>query len=321
MTQTATAPLSAPKPTDQPLYHISDADRDRLKAIDKAWQAYNGALTPPLQKTPEGLDPNVMSNRCVGVVDGGVYFLMGKELQISAEEDAPAEAQALLDTCWGRKEKRIPLLQKLAMNGAIAGTAFLRIVPDNAGNFRLVVVDPSTVFVQTAPQDCETVLLYCIEYCTEETINNTLEKVFYREEICRIDPDGNALKEMPDGDDTWQIQHWTRIGQRGTWQAAGAPISWPYPFPPLFACQNLPNPNDFWGRPDITPDIIGMNEALNLTQSCINLVLVLYGQPILYAPGAGEGTLELHPGKIIQLPLPDNKIEAVSIASDVEHAL
>lgn len=316
-TQTATSPQE----NGQPRYGITEKDTHRLKRIQKAWDAYNGNLQPPLQKTPEGLDPNVMSNRCVGVVDGGVYFLFGKEIEIAAEDDAPDEAQQLLDQVWGRKERRIPLLQKLAMNGAIAGTAFLRIVPDNQGNFRLVVLDPSTIYVQTAPQDVETVLLYCIEYCQEETINSKPEQVFYREEICRIDPDGNALKEMPDGDDTWQIQHWTRIGQRGAWQPVGEPILWPYEFPPVFACQNLPNPNDFWGKPDITPDIIGMNESLNLTQSCVNLVQVLYGQPILYAPGTGEGVLELHPGKIIQLPLPDNKIEAVAIASDVGNAL
>lgn len=319
MTQTAT--LDAPVVYPPPVYEITEEDKRRQKRIEAAWTAYNGNLAPPLDKTPEGLDPNVMSNRCVGVVDGGVNFLFGKEIEISAEEGAPSGAQKQLDTAWGRKEKRIPLLQKLAMSGALAGSAFLRTVPDNKGNVRLVVVDPSTVHVQTAPQDCETVLLWCIEYCTHETVSGKPERVYYREEIARIDPDGNALQDMPDSDDTWSIQHWTRTGEKADWVAAGAPIPWNYPFAPIFGCQNLPNPNDYWGRPDITPDIIAMNESLNLTQSCINLVQVLYGQPVLYANGVGSQVIDMHPGHIIGLETPDGKITAVNIPSDTQYAL
>lgn len=324
MTQTPT--LSQSKTAAQPAYEITDKDRQRVRRIARAWQAYNGDLEKPLMKTPEGLDANVMSNRCVGVVDGGVNFLFGKELEISVEEDAPDDAQDFLESVWGSKEQRIPLLQKLEMNGAIAGTAVLRIVPGPARpgqpqKFRLITVDPATVYVQYAPQDCETVLLYCIEYCTTETINGKPEQVYYREEIQRIDPDGNALREQPDDDDTWQIQHWTRVGQKGDWQAAGDPIAWNYPFPPIFACQNMPNPNDFWGRPDITDDIIDMNQALNITQSCINLILVRCGLGLLYASGAGEGVIDYKPGQIIQFENVDAKIVAVGVPNDIPSAL
>ncbi len=323
MTQTATpdAPVQA-----LPQYQITQADKQRQKRIARAWAAYEGNLVPPLQKTKEGIDPNVMSNRCAPIADEGRDFLFGKELEISVEEAAPQGAQDFLNAVWGRKEARIPLLQKLDMNGAMAGQAFLRIVPGSAKpgkaqTFRLVLIDPSTVFVQTVPGDCETVLLYCIEYCTEEQINGKPEKVFYREEICRIDPDGNAQKGMPDDDDTWQIQHWTRIGQKGQWKAAGEPIAWPYPFPPIFSNQNLPKPNDFWGYPDITDDIIGMNESLNITNSSINLIQLKYGMGLLYATNAGEGVIENEPGKIICLPLPDSQIAAVAIPNDTPNAL
>src|SRR5260221_5983122 len=45
------------------------------------------------------------------------------------------------------------LLQELAMNGAMAGAAFLRIVPDEDGTYELVNIDPATVFMKTAPSD------------------------------------------------------------------------------------------------------------------------------------------------------------------------
>jgi hypothetical protein len=86
------------------------------------------------------------------------------------------------------------------------------------------------------------------------------------------------------------------------WEPAGEPYPWPYPFPPLFHNKNLPRPNEFWGRADIRPDLIGMNKSLNLDMSCIALDQIIYGNPILYANGIGEGTIDRKAGRIIQLP-------------------
>ena|SRR5260221_295850 len=139
MTQTMQAPVAQGQA--QPVYEISDDDRKRVKRIELAWKAYNGELDAPLTKMPGQPDDNVLSNRCQPIVDRGVDFLFGKEIEISVEEGAPQEAQDVLDAIWGRKEARIPLLQKLGMNGAAAGQAFLRIVSGNDGSFRLVVID------------------------------------------------------------------------------------------------------------------------------------------------------------------------------------
>lgn len=308
---------------NQPQYTITPADKKRIQTIADAWKAYEGCLAPPLQKMPDGTDPNVLTNRMQAVVDRGLDFLFGKELEISVDEDAPEEAQNFLDTSWGRKEQRIPLLIKLGMSGALAGQAFLRIVPEPDNTFRLVVVDPCTVYVQTKPGDCETVLLYCIEYSTNEMRDTKSVQVYYREEISRNDPDddGDDGNPFADVDATWTIKHWSRVGDRGMWTPAGEPIAWNYAFPPIFTCQNLPRANDFWGYPDITPDLIGVNRAINLVQSCINLVQLFYGQPILYANNAGQQVIDIKPGKIIGLGHPDAKITSVPIASDVANAL
>jgi hypothetical protein len=307
----------------QPVYEITETDKRRQKAIEHAWKAYNGELTPPLQRMEGQPDDNVMTNRCQAIVDRGVDFLFGQEIAISAEEQAPKEAQKVLNSAWGRKESRLPLLQKLSMNGGITGHGFLRIVPEPNGTYRLVVLDPSTIFVQTAPQDCETVVLYCIQYSTAAMVKGSPAQVFYREEIARIDPDNDGDNGDPfaDVDAHWSIQHWSRVGERGPWTASGAPIIWPYVFPPIFGCQNLPKPNDFWGIPDITRDLVGVNDSLNFVQSNINRINKLFGAPIIYATGAGEQVIDIKPGKIIGLPLPESKIVSVSLASDIANAL
>src|SRR5579872_414542 len=270
MTQTVTAPAT----TGQPRYEITQADRDRVKAAQAAWDAYHGKLEKPLVKMPGEPDDNVMVNPCVSIVHACRRFLFGKELEINVGENDPTEAKTALDKAWGKKEVRMPLLQKLHDNGAICRNAFLRIVPstvkpNRAQTFRLVVLDPTTVYLQTAPGDVDTVLLYCIQYSCTEKINGRSQQVYYREEISRIDPDGNALAGLPDDDDTWLVQRWKQVGtlsmdpKSDRWESSGPAIPWPYNFAPIFFCQNTPLPNEAWGQEDITDDIIGLNNALN----------------------------------------------------------
>src|SRR6266568_174276 len=311
----------------QPTYEIADADRARQKRIALAWQAYNGELDPPLKPMDDGTDDNVLTNRCQAIVDRGVDFLFGKELDIACEKGAPSSAQDFLDTVWGRTEQRIPLLQELGMNGAMAGTAFLRIRPDGTGAYELVVIDPSIVFPKTAPQNCNKVLLYCIEYSETEKINGNPREVYYREEIAANYPDPLPGKPAPSKPKSWSIQHWTHVSQKGAppklgdWEAAGAPIAWNYAFPPIFHCKNLPMPNSPWGKPDLTPDLIGLNKALNRLLSGINATEGLYGEPLLYAVDTGSSTIARKRGQVIELPLPTSKIEAVHIVSEVPAGL
>lgn len=319
MTQTMMPPTATT--SAQPQYTITDDDKKRQREIVNAWKAYNGDFEEPLEVLPDQPNHNVLTNRCQPIVDRGVDFLFGKPVAISVEENAPQEAQDFLDSVWGINEARLPLLQDLGMNGGVAGQAFLRIIPGPNKTFRLVATDPSTVFAQTKPQDCETVLLYCIEYSSVESYNGKPTLVFYHEEMQRIDPDQDGGDPFQDMDAHWEIQHWTRVGERGNWVAAGDPIIWPYDFPPLFSNKNMPRPNSFWGMSDIPRSIIRMNESVNLSQSNSNRTLWLYGSPILYSNGVAESDLEVQPGRIIGLGSIEGKITAVSIASDLANGL
>lgn len=324
MTQTMLPPPQTAQA--QPVYEITPADRKRQKRIQDAWKAYNDELDKPLIPMPNEPDDNVMSNRCQPVVDAGIDFLFGLEMEISLGKGAPKEDQEFLDTTWGTKEERIPLLQEWEMNGAIAGQGFLRIVPDDDGGFEIVNIDPMTVFVQTAPQDCERVLLFCIQYSVMEKIGGKDREVYYREEIAGNYPEpilGRRAKHAT----SWTIQHWTQVGEANMepklsgWTPAGEPIAWPYPFPPLFGNKNLPFSNSYWGRPDITPGLIGLNTALNLVNSDANRVLKIFGGPILWGVGFAESSLAVQPGRIANLGDLQGKIEAVKIASDIPSAI
>jgi hypothetical protein len=310
----------------QPTYEISQADTERQDRIAKAWLAYDDKFLLPLKQMPGQTDDNVITNRIKPVVERIDDFLFGKELSITVEENAPKEAQELIDRTWGEKEARIPLLQKWGLSGSMAGQGFLRIVQNRDQSFRIVVLDPCSIFVKTDPQDCETVLVYCIEYSCIERHQGKPVQVFYREEMTRVDPqndDPDSADMMLDKDTTWQIQHWTRVGEYGNhtkWMPAGDPYIWPYPFAPIFSNQNLPRPHDFWGDADVTAGLIRLNDSLNFTLSNISRLLKIYGQPIIYSSGTGVQELDIAPGKIIEFATPDGKITAVAITSDIPSA-
>src|SRR5487761_1817849 len=120
-TPTLTQPISSPTDAVQPVYTVTAADKARQERIAFAWKAYEGRLDRPLVPLPGDPDDNVLSNRCQQIVDRGIDFLFGKEIEISVSSDAPDTAQDAIDAVWGRKETRIPLLQDLAMNGGMAG--------------------------------------------------------------------------------------------------------------------------------------------------------------------------------------------------------
>ena len=80
-------------------------------------------------------------------------------------------------------------------------------------------------------------------------------------------------------------------------------------------------PNSFWGKPDITPDIIGMNNSLNLVQSSVNRIEKLFGSPVLWGVGMGQSNTDLAPGKIIGLGTLEGKIVATALPSDTANAM
>jgi hypothetical protein len=311
--------MQAPTKQMQPQYEITEADRKRQEQIARVWQAFDDDLELPLVPMPDE-DPetaNVAENVVASTVEDIIGFLFGDELEIRVGENDPKEAQQALDDTWGIKETRLPLLQELAQNGLMSGQAFLRIVPETSGDLRLLAIDPATIFVQHMPGDCKTVLLYCIEYCVDETINGHPMQRYYREEIRRLDPendDPDVQNVAMDRDTTWEISHWTRLGEKGRWEAIGDPYVWPYSFSPVQSCQNLVRANRFWGRADTPKGLIALNKNINFALSNINKIGKLYAQPVIWVTGARMPTIEM--GRAVELPV-EATLGALEFHSDL----
>lgn len=289
---------------------IPQADLDRKRQMRDAWKAYRGEFAKPLKVDRDQPDDNVLVNFCGPIVDKGASWLFGKPVKIEATDEAGGEdtpLQDFLNGFWGDDDDKMSLLSDAADNGGVCGQSFVKLIPAQGQMKypRLVVLDPLICRIVTAPDDCSLVLAYVIEY----DLPGGLQK---RQIIARVDPDGGAsVAGEYDLDDTWTITDYIRrttsTQQDSTWHQVKTE-EWPYPFAPIFTNKNLPNPNESWGIPDLTPDIIEQNKTLIFLLSNLSRIIKYHGHPKTYATGMGNTQLNVSVDETICLPSPDSKL-------------
>lgn len=291
-------------------------DYERKEEMAEAWKAYKGKFPRPLKVENNEPDDNVITNRCAPIVEKGVSFLFGKTVKIEATDETSepdTKKQEYLDGFWGDDDDRMTLFAKMGINGGSFGQVFLKIIPAQ-GNMkypRIVNLDPRLIRIVTDPEDCELHLAYVIEYPG----TNDLQK---RQVIARVDPNSDlSIVGNYDLEDMWTITNYVRRGTLGSWIQVGEVEEWPYPFAPIQTCQNLPNPNEAWGTPDLPPEIIDLNKSLNFTQSNISRILKHFADPKIWAKGVDAGEMQMAVGHILCLPSVESDIGAVEMQSDL----
>lgn len=290
---------------------MSQADAERKRDMVEAWKAYRGDFQKPLKVRAGKADNNVISNRCAPIVDKGVSFLFGKILKITAPND---DAQTFLDGFWGHDDKRMTRFAKLALNGGVCGQAFVKSIPAQGRMKypRIVVLDPQIVRIVTDPEDCDLILAFVIEYPRADFWQK-------RQIIARVDPDNMAgIAGDYDLDDTWTITNYVRRGESSPWIQNGAREVWPYPFAPVHTTQNLPNPNEPWGKPDLTQDIIDQNKSLNFAQSDTQQIIYYHAHPKTVATGVSASQIGVAADETLCLPSPDSRLTMLEMRSNLD---
>jgi len=278
------------------------ADLDRKRLQKAAWKAYRGEFQPQLKVVSGQPDDNVLANFCGPIVDKGVSWLFGQEVKIAATDEAGKDdndIQDFLDCLLGDADNKMSLLGDIGINGGVCGQAFVKLIPAQ-GNMkypRVVVLDPMLVRIATLPDDCSLAIAYIIEY---PAAGGAMQK---RQIIALTDPNSD-LDIMGNYDlaDTWTITNYERKGQsQDNWTQVGEPQEWPYPFPPIFCCKNLPNPNESWGTPDLTPDLINQNKSLNFMLSNLSRIIKFHGHPKTWIKGVGAAQVNVDVDGVIYL--------------------
>ena len=295
-------------------------DEQRLADINKRWQAYYGKIAKPLKVKPGQIDDNLRLNFAGGVVNEGVAFLFGHDIDFvvganttigEAEGNPHQAADDWLEACW-KKNKGMTLLQELAINGGVAGHAYLKViepgtVQNQAPYPRLVLVDPATISALWDPHDYKMVLKWTIAW---HGVNpDTGRPIAFRQLITK-----------DAGGASWTIVDQHSDERSSVWTTDDTAL-WPYAWSPVFHCQNLPAPNQFYGMADLEDDVIEAAAAINFTASNIGRILRFHAHPKTWGTGFQAAQLDVAVDGTIILPSKDATLQNLEMQSDLSSSL
>lgn len=282
---------------------VADDEQARAEEIATRWDRYRGDYPDTLKIESGDPDDNVKLNVTGTVVDAGVDFLFGEDLTFEIEgEGGPgsdSEREQWLNAVWDAN-RRMTKLQLVGMNGAISGHAVVKIQPDPGSAERpprILVIDPATYTARWSQDD--------IEQVEEHRITWTI-----------IDAGRPAVRRqrmVPEGA-TWTIVDEISRGDATRFETIET-TTWAYPWAPIVETQNLPEPNEFYGRSDLTKDIIDANAAINGVLSDLRRTVRLHGHPLFWVSGAPGEVLDIGPGDAIELP-EEGRVGAIETRSD-----
>jgi hypothetical protein len=286
-------PLNDP---DQLTKLASDELATRRKAIDSAWSYYEGNHHKPLKVKAGQPDDNVILNVSRKAIAQAISLLFGELPTFEIQDDGQGEQQQRLDDLWTANDAQI-LLHNMALQGGLGGHVFLKLVPSETIGVRLLLLNPRQVSVFWQPDDMQVVTAYVIGYQLSDTE--------FRQDIVRMDQ-------------AWLVRDLVR--ERGrAWQIKQE-LTWGFPWAPVIDWQNLPDPEEYYGDPDLVrPEL---NDALNFVASNTMRIIKYHAHPKTI--GTGMKSTDVQPTAVDgfwSVPNPDAKIANLEMQSDLTSSM
>ncbi len=247
--------------------------KTRGKAITRAWAYYNGDHKQPLKIQADGYDDNVILNDIEIFAEKLETLLIGDGLEFDAgSDDEKTEADEDIIDLWDQNRAEI-LQASLALSGVLEGHVAVRLIPDEELTWpKLQAIKQAHFAAFWDPLDLTQVTWYRLQAAGR-----------------RID----YVKGRVDGEtvDT-SAPIWTELGYKfqgvkkdalglskdvEKWDLVSTE-EWPYEFPPIVDWQNLPNPNWYYGKADVT-GAIPLNDDINFIMSNLNRIVKYFAHP------------------------------------------
>lgn len=292
---------------------------ERLTQAERFRDYRSGVQRRQLKVRAGQHDDNVVLNYTGLVIDRSVSMLFGRGVEFDLPGDGETPEDEYIEAVWKANKKEITL-QRMALLGAEQGTCYLKILPDgivgmdNVVYPRLVVVDPALVKIDTRPDDIEDVIRYTIEYLTTglDGRDEAHRQVIERDDG-QVEVDGTV-----NGGGVWWIHDYINSRATGNlWQEVNKQ-RWGYSFAPMIHWQNLPNPVDVYGVPDVTTDVIELQDRANFVASNISKLIRLYAHPQRYGRNLGViSSISLGPDEMPNYNGADAEIRQLEALGDL----
>ena len=304
--------------------------RERIDAAERYRNYRAGNHRRSLKVRANQHDDNMILNFTGLIIDRSASLLFGKGIAFDMPGDGDTVEQRYIEAVWQANKQAITL-QRIALLGGEQGTCYVKLIPESApwrteaGDEvmlpRLVVQDPAFVTIETRPDDFEDVLRYIIQYVITGADGGpeARKQVIERDDNVQVDGDGNPVML---GDAFWWIRDYvSSAATQGQWVLTSEE-RWEYPFAPMIHWQNLPEPIEVYGLPDVTDDVIRLQDQINFAASNINKIIRLYAHPQRWSrglQGAAE-KIEVGPDNMINLTGADAAINQLEPVGDLPGA-
>jgi len=246
------------------------------------------------------------------LVDRSVAMLFGQEPSFDLPGESDAPSQQYIDAVW-RANRKMQLLKRAAVYGAESGTCYVKILPDGAvtkdGKIvpQLVVLDPANVTMDALPEDIDTIFRYTIAYAIEDPVTKK----------------GKAIKQVIEHDA--ETGYWTitdSVSINGAkWEDTNEQV-WEWDFAPIVHWFNLPEVGSVYGRPDITNDLIDLQDKINFVSSNTAKIIKYHAYPKTWARGFSNTTkVQWGVDDMVTTSDPNALIQNLEMQSDLSSSL
>ena len=290
----------------EPLLGREAVERASLSAVKRDYR--RGLHKAPIKTADDAIVVNFIGL----LVDRSVAMLFGKEPQFDLPGEADDPEQVYIDEIWQANHK-MQILKRAAVYGAETGTCYVKILPDGAVNKagklipRLVVLDPATVTMDALPEDIDTIYRYTIGYSITDPVTGK----------------DKTIKQVTEHDvetGYWTITDSVSVNG-GKWEVTNVQ-TWEYEFAPIVHWHNLPDVGSVYGRPDITDDLIDLQDKINFVSSNTAKIIKYHAYPKTWARGfTNTARVQWGVDDMVTTSDPNALIQNLEMQSDLSSSL
>lgn len=303
---------------------------DEMKEIQLRRNYREGRQRDQLNVMLNGPNDNVKRNIIGKAIAQSMHLLLGQGVDFDLPGDDGTPEDQWLKACWEANKKNL-LLKDVFYNAADGRCGFVKINPtakvmgwlditDDGIDRRELVefpklenINPLYMTMDSLPHDIDMVIRYTVQYVIEV---GGVKKLFKQITENEVEGDGENLQSY------WMIRDYEKDLDTGLEFELVNEVRWDYDFAPIIHFKNLPNPNDLWGMPDATEDVLELQDKLNFNLSNLNKIIRYHAHPRTVGKGVGEADqLDVSPDKMILLKNPDADIWNLEMQSDLAGAL
>ncbi len=255
---------------------------------------------------------NIVLNLCKQVIDQSTAFLIPKMpiFELDNNQADTSDREKWLSGVW-ETNGGANLVHGLALNGALAGHVFARIVPQSPYP-RIVPLNPANVIVWWQADDYQTVLAYEIRWEAPDGR--------YRQDVYKDVYD--VYKE----ETRWIVRDYTQPHAKSS-RRMSASAEWTlvneahYPTCPIVSWGHLSAPNVHYGRDELG-GLVALNLHINKVASDIKSILRYHAYPTTVGTGfSAKDVQETRIDGFLTIPDKDARVFNVEMQSELTSSL